>query len=112
MSRTSVPGFSVRFKELLSYTSLSNSKQHGLYSAGAEYLGVSRNTFKAYCIENSPPKYEHLIEYVEKFLNDGVLGDHDARRIAAWLLFGDDIIDNPLLPKNSKKKIKSKPIKV
>jgi len=108
--RTNVPGFSIRFKEFLSYTLLAECKRHGLYSAGAEYLGVSRNTFKAYCMEDSPPKHEHLIAYIEKFLSDGVPGDHDPRKIAAWLLFGDEIIDNPLAPQKDKTNVK--PIKV
>lgn len=106
-----VEGFSNRFRELLKHTSLSEGKRHGLYTRGAEYLGVSRNTFKAYCQEDAPPKHDDLIAFVEKFLDDGVSGDHDARNIAAWLLFGDEIVENPLVSASKSKETVKRAVK-
>lgn len=90
-----VPGFSKRFRKLLSYTSMSEVRRHGFYSRGAELVGVSRNTFKAYCENDFSPNYEHLLSMIEILLVDGVPGDQDVRHVAAWLMFGDEILESP-----------------
>lgn len=98
-----VEGFSERFRTLLGHTNLGAGKRHGLYSRGAEFLDVHRKTFKAYCEDDFAPNYEDLISIVEMFVADGLPGDHDARYLAAWLLFSD-VLDNPFESNGEKNK--------
>lgn len=92
-----VPGFSVRFNQLLDMAGFPSAekKRSGRYTTAADRFGVKATTIRCWCLQDTPPRqFTDLIKVVRIMLED-TPGTNNPESVAAWLLSGNEKI-NPL----------------
>lgn len=86
-----VPGFSVRFTQLLD---IAEFPKKGRYSVGAEQFKVSVNTFRSWCLRDKPPRKYGVLHYVVEQLLSKLAESYSPSGVVGWLYAGD-AVPNP-----------------
>lgn len=87
-------GFSHRFNYLLDSAGYPSMNQ-GRLTEFAEDMEMSVSGARKWIVEDNPPKKSKLVEVCEKVISENFSSSLNARRVAAWLEYGDDIVENP-----------------
>lgn len=95
------PGFSNRFNYFLDKAGYPNLNS-GRLTVFSEDLNTSVSGARKWIVEDSPPKTTKLIEVCEKIADEKLTKRFNARKIACWLEYGEEIVPNPF---NNKKSI-------
>lgn len=90
-----VDGFSRRFNRFLDHFGLPS---YGRYTEGAAITGKTVTSFKEYCCSDTAPRTTSaLVSMVDEFIKRRPTRfASDAETIAAWLLFSERVVKNPL----------------